>query len=147
MNVQAADAFALVPDAGIGLGTQPSLVDVHNSVERQPRTQLLKNPLLFADASGPDIVRAHQKDAFHKKKLEDEFLDVCNTWLGQRFTLRQQKNLKLASGLMYFSLSSMRGLQTLGEEYCDIRQVDVLVGYYYGGILELGIGIANCYVE
>merc|ERR1712137_726363 len=84
-----------------------------------------RNPLLFQDAAQPDILRAHQKDVHCKKRLEDDLLDLTNTWIGQRFTLRHQKNLKLASSVMYFYFSSFRGVQTLGEEFCDIRQVEV----------------------
>ena len=85
------------------------------------------NPLLFADASQPDIVRAHQKDLQCRSKVEEDLLALSSTWMGQRFTLQNHKALKLLSGLIYLSTSSLRGIQTLGEEFCDIRQVEVHV--------------------
>lgn len=88
-------------------------------------SKVTRNPLLFEDASQPDILRAHQKDILCKKKLENNLLDISSTWIGQHFTFRHQKNIKLASAIMYFYLSSGRGIQTLGEEFCDIRQLDV----------------------
>ena len=102
-----------------------SLKDVKKKVDAQ--TKMQRNPLLFEDAAQPDILRAHQKDVHCKKKLEDDLLDLSNSWIGQRFTLQHQKKLKLATSVMYFYFSSFRGVQTLGEEFCDIRQVEVKV--------------------
>lgn len=34
---------------------------------------------------------------------------------------------KLAGRVLYYLLTTGSGLQTLGEEYCDISQVDILV--------------------
>ncbi len=34
---------------------------------------------------------------------------------------------RLAGRVLYYLLTTGSGLQTLGEEYCDISQVDILV--------------------
>lgn len=44
--------------------------------------------------------------------------------LGPRAAMRIQDELKLASQLCYYGMSTVMGRQTLGEEYCDILQVD-----------------------
>lgn len=84
-----------------------------------------RNQLLFLDASQQDIIRAHQKDNYMKKQLEEKVKEAVISWIGHRFTIQNHRELKLFVGILYFCLTTLRGLQTLGEEYCDIRQVDV----------------------
>ena len=130
MNSNSPQALALVPPSqhqqlSATGEIEQSQHGVRENGEGQARKQ--RNPLLFAEASQPDIVRAHQKDGHYRKRLEQDVLELANTWMGQRFTMQNSKSLKLLSGLIYFTFTTSRGVQTLGEEFCDIRQVEAQV--------------------
>ncbi|ORX95187.1 hypothetical protein K493DRAFT_260700 [Basidiobolus meristosporus CBS 931.73] len=78
----------------------------------------------------PDIIRANQKDVYYEKVLEEKVVGVFQDWLGTRRQLQYQNELNLASKLVYLSLTTLLGSQTLGEEYCDILQVTTEAGTY-----------------
>ena len=118
------EASALITSDRKEIGKQTSLQELKKEGTR--KTQ--RNPLLFENASGSDVIRAHQKDEQFKREFEEKLTDICNSWIGQRHTLRYSKELQLLSNLTYFSVSSLRGVQTLGEEFCDIRKIDTNVG-------------------
>lgn len=48
--------------------------------------------------------------------------------LGARYSMQKQREVRLLSELVYYSLNVLVGpRQTLGEEYCDILMVDILI--------------------
>lgn len=83
-----------------------------------------RNRLLFEPAAQPDIVRAHQKDYGYRKAMAEQLKGLAATWVGQYFAARYYKEIALVAELLYVSSSTLRGKQTLGEEYCDVLQVD-----------------------
>ncbi|PRW05841.1 peroxisome biogenesis factor 10-like isoform X1 [Chlorella sorokiniana] len=78
---------------------------------------------LFPAASGPELIRAHQKDELYQQQLTDACHDAVRRVLGPRAALRWAAETRLLSELLYLSLTTGAGRQTLGEEYCDILQV------------------------
>eukprot|EP00002_Diphylleia_rotans_P011885 TRINITY_DN2338_c0_g1_i18.p1 TRINITY_DN2338_c0_g1~~TRINITY_DN2338_c0_g1_i18.p1 ORF type:complete len:316 (+),score=50.81 TRINITY_DN2338_c0_g1_i18:51-998(+) len=81
---------------------------------------------MFAQAAQPNILRAAEKDMFYILGLHKAVVDLAKRLLGasgahhyQRF----QHEVKAGVDLLYYGLTTMRGSQTLGEEYCDIVQV------------------------
>lgn len=92
--------------------------------EEKPNTRLQRNELLMPFAPQADILRAYQKDQYFKKYISDKINEASSSWLGQRVTLRYQKELNFLGSITYFMLNTLRGKQTLGEEFCDIQQIN-----------------------
>ncbi|XWW97266.1 hypothetical protein V2A60_005248 [Cordyceps javanica] len=74
-------------------------------------------------AAAPDIVRAHQKDAYFTGHLANTFTELHRRVLGARATHARGPELRTAAALVYFALTTLPGNRTLGEEYCDLVQV------------------------
>lgn len=75
-------------------------------------------------AAAPDIIRAHQKDAYFTGHLTNTLSDLHRRLLGARATHALGPELRTAASLIYFALTTLPGNRTLGEEYCDLVQVD-----------------------
>ncbi|KND94713.1 Peroxisome biogenesis factor 10 [Tolypocladium ophioglossoides CBS 100239] len=75
-------------------------------------------------ASAPDIVRAHQKDAYFTGHLANVLTDLHRRLLGARATHALGPELRSLAALLYFALTTLPGNRTLGEEYCDLIQVE-----------------------
>ncbi|KAL3964152.1 hypothetical protein ACCO45_001156 [Purpureocillium lilacinum] len=86
-----------------------------SSSQSQPRPSSTASPYPFASA--PDIVRAHQKDAYFTGHLANTLTDLHRRLLAA-----------LLAALLYFALTTLPGNRTLGEEYCDLVQVESPTG-------------------
>jgi peroxin-10 len=75
-------------------------------------------------ATAPDIVRSHQKDAYFTGHLANSFTDLHRRLFGARSAHSLAPELRTFAALLYFSLTTLPGNRTLGEEYCDLVQVD-----------------------
>lgn len=78
----------------------------------------------FPFAAAPDIVRAHQKDAYFTGHLANTITDLYRRVLGARATHAAAPELRSLATLVYFCLTTLPGNRTLGEEYCDLVQVN-----------------------
>ena len=78
----------------------------------------------FPYATAPDIIRAHQKDAYFAGYLTNTLTDLHRRLRGARATHAVAPELRTVSSLLYFGLTTFPGNRTLGEEYCDLVQVD-----------------------
>ncbi|KAL7927599.1 Pex12 amino terminal region domain-containing protein [Trichoderma austrokoningii] len=74
-------------------------------------------------AAAPDIVRSHQKDAYFTGHLANSLTDLYRRLLGARAAHSLAPELRTAAALLYFALTTLPGNRTLGEEYCDLVQV------------------------
>ncbi|KAL8764009.1 MAG: hypothetical protein Q9184_000297 [Pyrenodesmia sp. 2 TL-2023] len=74
-------------------------------------------------ATSPDIIRSNQKDAFFTSRLTSDLSTILRRLYGQRFTQTHTSELATFSELLYLGLTTFIGNRTLGEEYCDIVQV------------------------
>jgi peroxin-10 len=77
----------------------------------------------FPSANAPDILRAAQKDEHYLKFLRNEFLEHAKSFFGARFQMKYTLPLIYVSDLIYHSVTTLQGSQTLGEEYADIIAV------------------------
>jgi peroxin-10 len=75
-------------------------------------------------ASAPDIIRAHQKDAYFQGVLTHQLSDLQRRLLGARSSHAWASEARTAADLLYLSLTVLPGNRTLGEEYCDLVQVE-----------------------
>ncbi|KJK78895.1 hypothetical protein H634G_05710 [Metarhizium anisopliae BRIP 53293] len=91
-----------------------------------PTASPTASPYPFAAA--PDIVRAHQKDAYFTGHLANTISDLYRRLFGARATHSLAPELRSLAALLYFALTTLPGNRTLGEEYCDLVQVESPAG-------------------
>jgi peroxin-10 len=83
---------------------------------------LPSSPYPFAFA--PDIIRAHQKDAYFQGVLSHQLSDLHRNLLGARSAHAWASETGTIADLLYLCLTTLIGNRTLGEEYCDLVQVE-----------------------
>ncbi|KAL9035555.1 MAG: hypothetical protein Q9180_004801 [Flavoplaca navasiana] len=90
-----------------------------SSISASPSANAYRYPF----ATSPDIIRSNQKDAFFTSTLTTDLSAILRRLYGQRFTQTHTSELSTFSELLYLGLTTFIGNRTLGEEYCDIIQV------------------------
>ncbi|KAH8158328.1 hypothetical protein CIB48_g9919, partial [Xylaria polymorpha] len=87
-----------------------------------PASSLASPPYPYAFA--PDIIRAHQKDAYFQGLLTNQLTDLHRRLLGARSAHAWSTESRTLADLLYLSLTTLIGNRTLGEEYCGLVQVE-----------------------
>lgn len=75
-------------------------------------------------AASPDIIRSHQKDAYFQGVLLEQLSTLLRKLYGARALHTYASEARTAADLLYLALTTVIGNRTLGEEYCDIVQVE-----------------------
>ena len=75
-------------------------------------------------AAAPDIIRSNQKDVLLQNSLSENLSDVLRNLCGARFVHNHLSETRTLAELLYFGCTTFMGNRTLGEEYCDITQVE-----------------------
>ncbi|OTA69372.1 hypothetical protein K449DRAFT_384303 [Hypoxylon sp. EC38] len=75
-------------------------------------------------AFAPDIIRAHQKDAYFQGLLTNQISDLHRSLLGARSAHAWAAESRTLADLLYLCLTTLLGNRTLGEEYCGLVQVE-----------------------
>ncbi|KAF7513685.1 hypothetical protein GJ744_007736 [Endocarpon pusillum] len=75
-------------------------------------------------ATSPDILRTHEKDAYLTSTLSVQASSILRSLLGVRFAHRHTDTINRLTELLYLCLTTLLGNRTLGEEYCDVIQVE-----------------------
>ncbi|KAI1323247.1 Pex12 amino terminal region-domain-containing protein [Xylariaceae sp. FL0255] len=75
-------------------------------------------------AFAPDIIRAHQKDAYFQGLLTNQLTDLHRRLLGARSAHAWSTESRTLADLLYLCLTTLLGNRTLGEEYCGLIQVE-----------------------
>jgi len=70
-----------------------------------------------------EILRAHQKDEQYLLYLRREVHEVARRYLGLRNWIKYEDVIDAASNFLYYAVTTVSGLQTLGEEYVSLIQV------------------------
>jgi peroxin-10 len=78
----------------------------------------------FPFAASPDIIRSNQKDAYFQAVLLEQLSDILRKIYGARFTHSYTSEIRTFADSLYLGLTTFVGNRTLGEEYCDIVQVE-----------------------
>ncbi|KAL6869946.1 peroxisome biogenesis factor 10 [Amphichorda felina] len=95
----------------------------------KPPTTSSSSPISpFPFAAAPDIIRSHQKDAYFTGHLTNTLTDLHRRLLGARSAHALAPELRTAASLLYFALTTLPGNRTLGEEYCDLVQLEGQTG-------------------
>ncbi|KAK4672566.1 peroxisome biogenesis factor 10 [Podospora pseudopauciseta] len=88
----------------------------------QPPPPLTSSPYPYAAA--PDIIRAHQKDAYFQGLLTNQISDLHRRLRGARSAHSWATETRTIGDALYLCLTTLIGNRTLGEEYCDLVQVE-----------------------
>lgn len=75
-------------------------------------------------ATSPDIIRSHEKDAYLVSTLTNQSQSIIRSIKGARYAHGNADTIKNLTELLYFSLTTFIGNRTLGEEYCDVVQLE-----------------------
>ncbi|KAF1950412.1 hypothetical protein CC80DRAFT_241321 [Byssothecium circinans] len=75
-------------------------------------------------ATSPDVIRSHQKDAYFSGVLLEQLSTLLRKIKGARYAHTYTSETRVLSELLYLGLTTLIGNRTLGEEYCDIVQVE-----------------------
>ncbi|GAB5588645.1 peroxisome bioproteinsis factor 10 [Umbelopsis nana] len=123
--MSSAESSSPVPDTSATAGATPSPNGQMRSID--PKLQLD-----FPAGAPPDIIRANQKDVYYQNTLQEQMTDVFQRFIGTRRQHQYQKEINVFSDFCYYGLTTLLGTQTLGEEYCDIAQINVHSQTYPG---------------
>ncbi|KAK3639495.1 peroxisome biogenesis factor 10 [Elasticomyces elasticus] len=75
-------------------------------------------------AAAPDIIRSNQKDAYFQSMLLTHLSGVIRSLYGARTAHNWASEARTFTEFLYLGLTTFVGNRTLGEEYCDIVQVE-----------------------
>ncbi|KAL7628845.1 peroxisome biogenesis factor 10 [Parahypoxylon ruwenzoriense] len=101
----------------------PSSSSSSSSPAAEPQsTAPTSSPYPYAYA--PDIIRAHQKDAYFQGLLTNQLADLHRRLLGARSAHAWAAESRTLADLLYLCLTTLPGNRTLGEEYCGLVQVE-----------------------
>ncbi|CAG2115765.1 unnamed protein product [Medioppia subpectinata] len=70
------------------------------------------------------LLRSGQRDDEYVSQLSQELNQLIQNWFGIRQWLVVRPHLPQLSQIIYYSVTTLSGLQTLGEEYVNIVQID-----------------------
>lgn len=93
-------------------------------VSDYPSSPSASTSFSYPFAAAPDIIRAHQKDAYFQGTLLNHLSDILRRMYGARFLHTYTTEARTFSDLLYLGLTTLIGNRTLGEEYCDIVQIE-----------------------
>ena len=75
-------------------------------------------------AAAPDIIRSNQKDTYFQGVLLEQLSTILRRLYGSHFSQTYTSEARTFTELLYLGLTTFIGNRTLGEEYCDIHQVE-----------------------
>lgn len=78
----------------------------------------------FPFAAAPDIIRSNQKDTYFQGVLSEQFSAILRRLYGTRFSHKYSAESRTFAELLYLGLTTLIGNRSLGEEYCDIHQIE-----------------------
>ena len=94
------------------------------SMPSSSQSPLASSSHFYPFATSPDIIRSHEKDIFLTASLVNQAQSIVRSLRGARFAHTHSDSIKCLTELLYFSLTTLIGNRTLGEEYCDLVQLE-----------------------
>ena len=82
------------------------------------------NDFRFPFASAPDIIRSNQKDVYFQSVVFEQLSNILRRFYGARFIHSYTSEVRTFTELLYLTCTTLTGNRTLGEEYCDLIQVE-----------------------
>jgi len=87
-------------------------------------SQPSKSSYLYPFAAGPDIIRSNQKDTYFQGVLLEQLSTIVRRLYGSRVAHSYSEEARTFTELLYLGLTTFIGNRTLGEEYCDVYQIE-----------------------
>ena len=78
----------------------------------------------FPFAAAPDIIRSNQKDTYFQGVLLEQLSTILRRLYGSRLSHKYNAEARTFTELLYLGLTTLLGNRSLGEEYCDIYQIE-----------------------
>lgn len=97
---------------------------VYNIAHPTPPHTNTKNSYQYPFAAAPDIIRSNQKDTYFQGILLEQLSTILRNLYGARFVHTHTSEARTFTELLYLGLTTLIGNRTLGEEYCDIIQIE-----------------------
>lgn len=98
--------------------------DVKSRPVSETPSSLSSSSFQYPFAAAPDIIRSNQKDAYFQGVLLENLSNIIRKLCGARFSHKYTSDARTFSELLYLGCTTLLGNRTLGEEYCDIIQVE-----------------------
>ncbi|MCJ1281976.1 peroxisome biogenesis factor 10 [Xylographa opegraphella] len=95
-----------------------------DTVLEAPSISNLSNGYQYPFAAAPDIIRSNQKDTYFQGVLLENLSDIIRKLYGARFSHKYTSEARTFTELLYLACTTLLGNRTLGEEYCDVIQVE-----------------------
>ena len=95
-----------------------------HKLERATSSNKMTSDLQYPYASAPDIIRSNQKDVYFQGILLEQLSSIIRKLYGARFIHTYTSEARTFAELLYFGCTTFIGNRTLGEEYCDVLQVE-----------------------
>lgn len=95
-----------------------------NHGSNSPNPAATTTTYTYPYAASPDIIRSNQKDTYFQSILLENLSTILRRLYGSRFAHRWDSEARTFTELLYLGLTTFIGNRTLGEEYCDIYQVE-----------------------
>lgn len=96
-----------------------------------------KDEFGFIESTQPEILKLNEKDEEYIGELKHKLLDALDLFIPKFISYRQITQnidfLNLCSAMIYYALTTLRGKQTLGEEYSSLFQISTS-DYKYDGV-------------
>ena len=89
-----------------------------------PKPSPPTNYYQYPFAAAPDIIRSNQKDTYIEGVLLESLSNILRKLYGARFSHKHASEAQIFTELLYLGCTTLIGNRTLGEEYCDIVQVE-----------------------
>ncbi|XP_066935469.1 peroxisome assembly protein 10-A-like [Clytia hemisphaerica] len=78
----------------------------------------------LTSANRQAIIQSNLKDVFYRQVLSGRLSKIFQHFLGLKNWMKLKDEIEMVSDIIYFLVTSVKGAQTLGEEYTSIIQVD-----------------------
>ena len=116
---------------GIDCARRFSGQDTMTTIDKSPspvveglRSAPLPYNYQYPFAAAPDIIRSNQKDTYFQGFLLENLSNILRKLYGARFSYKYTSEAQTVTELLYLGCTTLLGNRTLGEEYCDIIQVE-----------------------
>lgn len=95
-----------------------------NAIIEAPTSSSTITSYQYPFAAAPDVIRSNQKDTYFEGVLLESLSNILRKLYGARFSHKYTSEARTFTELLYLGCTTLIGNRTLGEEYCDIIQVE-----------------------
>jgi peroxin-10 len=95
-----------------------------DAIVHEASTTSTSTSYTYPFAAAPDIIRSNQKDTYFQSILLENFSTILRRLYGSRFAHTYDSEARTFTELLYLGLTTFIGNRTLGEEYCNIYQIE-----------------------